>query len=99
MKMIRVRYKGPTETKSGRLIADDGDCSRYERSLNSIENELEERGEINSYAACCWVIAHEYMKKRWYHVDAKDIVLYPGHHGTDDYFVAIQGFELVEKKK
>lgn len=87
MKMIRVRYKGPTETQGSRLLADDGEVSRLSRSLNSLEIELEEQGHRNNYIDCCKLIAEYYIDERWDHVTLDNCRLIHGSHGKDDYFL------------
>ena len=90
MKMIRVRYRGPSETLGSRLIADDGEASYMSRSLNALEMELEERGYRNSYADCCKLIAEYYIDERWDHVSLADVKLLHGTHGKEDYFLVLR---------
>ena len=95
MKMIRVRYKGPTEKQGSRLIADAPHFGRYTRGLNSIEIELDELEKPNSFVACCQHIAKEYIDKKWPGLKSEDAMLLHGWHSKhEDYFLVVFGKQL-----
>ena len=95
MILIRVRYKGPTEKKGSRLIADAPHWGRYTRGLNSIENELSELGKPNEFGHCCQHIAREYIDKKWPGLESKDAMLLHGWHSkNEDFFMVVHGKQL-----
>lgn len=100
MKMIRVRYKGPTDSQGSRLIADAPHFGRLTRSLNSIEIELEENGKNNNFVYCARRLAEEYIDKKWTNLTSKDAILFHGWHSKhEDFFLVMHSKDILHMCK
>ena len=95
MRMIRVRYKGPTDKLGSRLIADAPHFGKHTRGFNAVENQLEELGLPNSFGHCCQYVAKEYIDEKWPGLSSKDALLLHGWHSNrEDFFLVVHGKQL-----
>ena len=83
--MIRVRYKGPTDTKSSRLLVTD--C-QYKKtySFNGLQNEMDDKNLPTGYHDTAQYAAEIFVKEMWNYCRS-ELTLLPGSFGSDDYFL------------
>lgn len=90
MKMIRVRYKGPTDTKGSRLIVTDND-HRKTYGFNAIQIILEDRGVSSGYHDCARQAAETFIDEKWkYFGDKNSYEIVSGCFGSDDFFIPVR---------
>ncbi len=85
MRMIRVRYKGPTDTKSSRLfVSDNENYKTY--SFNGLQNEMDDKNLPTGYHDTAKYAAELFIKEKWTYCKS-ELTLLPGSFGSDDYFL------------
>ncbi len=90
MMMIRVRYKGPTNTKGSRLIVTDNN-KRKTYGFNAVQNDLEDHDEPSGYHDCCRSAAEIFIEEQWeYFGDRNNYELVSGCFGSDDFFIPVR---------
>ena len=86
MRMIRVRYVGPTDTKGSRLCVTDGEL-RKQYGFNAIELEKEYHGQASGFHDCTKTAALRFVKDCWQYFDTLAYDLNCGSFKNDDYFI------------